>query len=280
MSSPQPIQDVRPSPIAGRWYPRDPEELTDSVDDFIATANIPPITGRVVGILAPHAGHAFSGAVAGHAFKAAQNVDADVIALIGPSHYPYPSALITSGHQAYRTPLGTVPIDHDALHHLRISVPLDSVRADPEHALEIELPFLQRIMSDFRLIPIAMLDQDYEMAETLGNALADMLAEQSALLVASSDLSHFYRQEVANELDQQVINAISAFDPAGVIDAEDDGRKIACGHGAIAAVMIAARKLGADSAQILDYATSGDINGDYGRVVGYTAAVFYDSTAS
>lgn len=280
MSSPQPNHDVRPSPIAGRWYPGDPGRLAQSVDDFMATANVPPIGGRVVGILTPHAGYAFSGAVAGHAFQAVQDMAIEVVALIGPSHYPYPSALITSGHRAYRTPLGTVPIDHEALNRLRVSVPLDAVRADPEHCLEIELPFLQRIARDFRLIPVAMLDQSFKMAQTLGYALADLLRNQRVLLVASSDLSHFYTQDKAKQLDQQVLDAINNYDPAAVIEAEDDGRKIACGHGAIAAIMIAARELGADSAQVIDHATSGDVNGDYGRVVGYGAAVFYDSTVA
>jgi AmmeMemoRadiSam system protein B len=271
------LTDIRPSPIAGRWYPGDPQQLARSIDDFIADADVSPFEGRVVGILAPHAGHVFSGPVAGYAFKFVQGMDVDVVALVGPSHHPYSAAIITSGHDAYQTPLGTVPIDREALDTLRKTVPIDAVRDDPEHCLEIELPFLQRTLGAFRLIPLALLDQSLDMATKLGEALADLLADQKALLVASSDLSHFHPQQIANKYDQQVLEAITDYDPVRVIQAEAHGQKIACGHGAIAAIMIAARALGADSAQVVNYATSGNVNRDFGRVVGYGAALFYES---
>jgi hypothetical protein len=170
-----------------------------------------------------------------------------------------------------------VPIDRAALDALRDTVPVDAVRSDPEHCLEIELPFLQRALGEFRLIPLALVDQSLALAEDLGHALAEVLRGQNALLVASSDLSHFYPQAVANTLDQQALDAVEAFDPAAVIRAEHDGRKIACGHGAIATVMIAARDLGADTATVIRYATSGDVTRDYQQVVGYGAAVFYQA---
>ena len=122
---------------------------------------------------------------------------------------------------------------------------------------------------------LALLDHSLELAQNLGQTLADLLADRNALLVASSDLSHFCPQTVANRLDARVIDAIEHYDPASVIAAEADGRKIACGHGAIAAVMIAAQQLGAARADVLHYATSGDVSHDYQRVVGYAAALFY-----
>lgn len=271
------LTDIRPSPIAGRWYVGDSQRLARSIDDYLFHAQVPPIRGRLVGLLSPHAGHTFSGPVAGHAFKLVQGMEVDVVALVGPSHHFYPAAAITSGHDAYQTPLGIVPIDHAALDMLRDTVPIDAVRDDPEHCLEIELPFLQRVLDRFRLIPLALLDQSLDMAETLGMALANILRNQKALLVASSDLSHFYPQEIANQYDQQVLDAINAYDPVRVIQAEAQGRKIACGYGAIATVMIAARALGADTAQVVNYATSGDVNREYGRVVGYGAALFYEN---
>lgn len=273
--NPQTRQDIRPSPIAGRWYPNHPQLLARSVDAYIANATTPAIYGQLMGILAPHAGHRFSGPVAGYAYKAVKGMDIDVVALIGPSHHPYTETLLTSAHDAYETPLGVVPVAHDLIAELTPALPLAPVRDDPEHALEIELPFLQRALNDFRLIPITMLDQSLEMAQQVGNALADVLRNRKALLVASSDLSHFYSQPQANELDRRVMNAVDAFDPTAVIAAQADGRKIACGHGAIAAVMIAARQLGADTASVVHYATSGDITRDYMQVVGYTSALFY-----
>jgi hypothetical protein len=155
---------------------------------------------------------------------------------------------------------------------------IQPLRADTEHSLEIELPFLQRVLGDFRLIPLALVDQSFEMAGQLGGALAEVLADQKALLIASSDLSHFYPQPVAEVLDRAILDAVAAFDPRGVIEAEEHGRGFACGRGAIAAVMIAARALGADQALIVDYATSGDVTHDYGQVVGYGAALFYQAT--
>jgi hypothetical protein len=280
MANPQPPQDIRPSPIAGKWYPGDPKHLAGTIDEFIASAEVPTLDGRLVGVLAPHAGHRYSGPVAGYAFKLLKGLEADVVAVVGPSHYRYPALVLTSGHDAYETPLGQVPVDRDSLDTLQKKVPVDAIRSDPEHSLEIELPFLQRAIGHFRLIPLALIDQSLEMAEQLGHALAEVLKGKNALLVASSDLSHFHPQPIANRLDQQVLDAVNAFDPAAVIRAEEHGQKIACGHGALAAVMIAARDLGADTASVVHYATSGDVTHDYEQVVGYASAVFYQRTSS
>lgn len=280
MTQPNVPYDIRPSPIAGRWYPSDPKRLARSIDNFIMQADLPPVPGRLVGILAPHAGHQFSGPVAGYAFKAVQGMAVDTVALIGPSHYPYYASALTTEHDAFETPLGLIPVDHDLIDRLQAAVPIMLVREDPEHAIEIELPFLQRVLESFSLVPLALLDQSLAMADRLGHKLAALLADRQALLVASSDLSHFYPQSSANRLDQQILDAINAFDPAAVIAAEADGRKIACGHGAIATVMIAAQQLGADTAEVVHYATSAEASHDYQRVVGYAAALFYERAAS
>lgn len=273
------LQDVRPSPIAGRWYPADPLRLARSVDDYLDRASVPPVNGRLIGVLAPHAGHRYSGPVAGYAFKAVRGLSVDVVALVGPSHYPYDAPIVATAHDAYETPLGLVPVDRAALTALQRTLPIRLVRTDPEHSLEIELPFLQRVLGEFRLIPLALVDQSYALAQRLGQALAELLAGQKALLVASSDLSHFYPQTIARRLDQTVLDAVARFDPAEVIAAEEKGTGFACGRGAIATVMIAARQLGADTAQIVGYATSGDVTGDTSQVVGYGAALFYQRDA-
>ncbi|GAB4419750.1 MAG: AmmeMemoRadiSam system protein B [Anaerolineae bacterium] len=273
------LEDVRPSPIAGRWYPADPLRLARSIDDYLDRANVPAVAGRLIGVLAPHAGHRYSGPVAGYAFKAVRGLNVDVVALVGPSHYPYEAALVATAHDAYETPLGLVPVDRPALDALQRILPLRLVRTDPEHSLEIELPFLQRTLGAFRLIPLALVNQSYELAQQVGYALADLLAGQNALLVASSDLSHFYPQDIARRFDQTMLDAVARFDPAAVIAAEEKGVGFACGRGAIATVMIAARQLGADTAQVVGYATSGDITGDTSQVVGYGAALFYQRAA-
>ncbi len=131
MQNPQPIHDVRPSPIANEWYPGDPEVLAKSVDAYIARAEITPLEGRIMGILVPHAGHQYSGPVAGYAFKFLQGLTFDVVALVGPSHYRYPAQILTSSHDAYETPLGRVPVDRETLDALRDKVPIEAVREDP-----------------------------------------------------------------------------------------------------------------------------------------------------
>jgi len=277
MSPSTPASDIRPAALAGTWYPDDATQLARSIDRYIDQAETAPIPGRVIGVVAPHAGHRYSGAVAGHAFKPVRGLGADVVVLIGPSHYPYRGQVLTTGYSAYATPLGTVPVATDLIESLSREVPLTAVRNDQEHSIENLLPFIIRADDGVRLLPLMLVDQSLAMAETLGRALGALLQGQNALLVASSDLSHYYPQGVANQLDAAMLSEIEAFDAAGVIRAEDEGRGYACGRGAIATVMIAAQALGADSARVVGYATSGDVTGDYGQVVGYGAAVFYAS---
>jgi AmmeMemoRadiSam system protein B len=272
--------DVRPSPIAGQWYPGDPRRLAASVDQYINDATLPELDGEVVAIVAPHAGHIYSGPVAGYAFAALRGLKPDLVAVASPMHYPLPQPLITTAHSAYQTPLGPIPIDADALKmldaHLReiLGMALSYVKRDPEHSLEIELPFLQRVLtSEFRLLPIMVRDVSAHVTRGLGMALARTLQGRNAILVASTDLSHFYNQKVANALDDEMLRRVEAFDPEGVLQAEDEGVGFACGRGALAAVLWAAKELGGDTVKILHHATSGDVTGDYSQVVGYGAAV-------
>ena len=268
--------DIRPSPLAGRWYPASPDALTAMIDRFLAAAQPPSPPGRIIGLLAPHAGLMYSGPVAASAFALVRGLKPDLVAVICPSHHPYPAPLLTTAHDAYKTPLGVVPVDKQAIAALSRHLSLLPVRNDPEHALEIELPFMQRVLpGGFSLLPVMIVDQSAELAEQLGHALATVLPDRRVLLVASSDLSHFYSQQVANELDKTILDRVAAFDPAGIFAAEKAQEGFACGRGAIGAVMWAARDLGADAAAVLHYATSGDITGDYSQVVGYGAGVFY-----
>lgn len=271
-------QAIRPSPLAGKWYPAEAEALREMLQDFLGA----PLTEaenenhpHLCGLLAPHAGLRYSGAVAGAAFRQIIGQSYDTVVIIGPSHYPYQHPLLTTSHSAYQTPLGTVPIDIEALRALSERVKLLPIAKDPEHAIEIELPFLQVLLEDFKLLPLVMIDQSYAAAHALADALGEVLADQRVLYIASSDLSHFYDQVTAKELDTIVMDAVSAYDAVGVVEAFYDGRGLACGRGAIATVMLAAQGKGATRATLEAYATSGDVGGDYGRVVGYAAASFH-----
>lgn len=272
--------DIRPSPIAGRWYPGDSSQLAGSVDGYINAAQLPEIDGEVVGVIVPHAGHVYSGPVAGYAFKAIRDMQPELVVVVSPMHQPYSQPFLTCAHQAYRTPLGTINIDREAVSLLsdeleaELGFGLTPVRNDKEHSLEIELPFLQRALaSEFNLLPVMVRDIDPSVVEILGKLMARVLAGRSVILVASSDLSHFYDQLQAEHLDTEMLSRIESFDPRGVLQAEEEGKGFACGRNAIAAVLWAAQKLGANTVKVLNYATSGDITGDYSGVVGYAAAI-------
>ena len=272
--------DVRPSPIAGQWYPSNARKLSETVDGYLVAASEPRLGGAVVAVVAPHAGHRYSGAVAGHAFAVARGLAPSLVVVVGPMHHPARGAVLTSAHDAYATPLGTVPVDGDArcaldgVLHSELGVGLTPVRNDEEHSVEIELPFLQRALAgEWRLLPVMVRDQRREVARALGVSLARAARDRAALLVASTDLSHHYPQGAANRLDGELLRLVEAFDPDAVLWAQNEGVGEACGSGALAAVLWAARELGADRVRVLDYATSGDVTGDFGQVVGYGAAV-------
>jgi MEMO1 family protein len=273
--------DIRPSPIAGQWYLGDARRLGESVDGYLEAAGQQNIEGKIIAIMVPHAGHMYSGPVAGYAFSALRGLAPELVAVVSPMHYPYYQALLTSAHTHYATPLGQIQVDREAVktldEHLQAELgkSLAYIKNDREHSLEIELPFLQRsLKSGFELLPVMVLEQTVPVAQALGSALAKTLAGRQALLVASTDLSHFYDQDTANMLDAEVLRCVEAFDPEGVIQVEEDGKGFACGRGALAAVMWAAKELGANHVQVLHHATSGDVTGDFDRVVGYGSAVF------
>ncbi len=274
------VLDVRPSPIAGTWYEGNPHRLAASVDGYLDRAELPELPGEIIAVIAPHAGHRYSGAVAGYAFAAVRGRTFDLVAVISPMHQPYIEPLLVTAHAAYNTPLGEIPLDKQAVADLDAALRgslghgLSPVARDPEHSLEIELPFLQRSLTgEFKILPVMVREQSPKVSERLGQALAQVLKGRNALLVASTDLSHFYDQETAKSLDSEMLRCIESFSPESVFQAEATGKGQACGHAATAAVLWAARGLGADTVKVLHYATSGDVTGDFSSVVGYAAAV-------
>lgn len=276
---------VRPSPIAGRWYPSDPNILARNLDQYLQEADVQTPPGEIWGVVVPHAGHAYSGGVAAHAFKCFSNLRPEIVVIISPFHHTHPAPLLTTGHEAYETPLGSIPVDLEAVDQLEMKLKphvaegLVRLPNDREHSLEIELPFLQHVLGDFSLLPVMINKQSVSVARTLGLALGEILRERPTLFVASSDLSHFYPQELACRLDGELLRRLAAFDPLGVIEAEQQGKGFACGRGAIAAVLWATQRLGANRVTVLKHATSGNVSGDYQSVVGYGAAVIWEDVA-
>jgi AmmeMemoRadiSam system protein B len=276
--------DVRPSPITGHWYEGDPETLAHNVDEYLEDAQLPELNGDVIGVIAPHAGHRYSGPVAGYAFSALRGLHPDLVVVAGPMHQLYDEPLITSGHDAYYTPLGNVRVDRNAISDLdvilkaEVGFGLSPVLNDTEHSLEIELPFLQRVFQhDWMLLPLMVRSLDPHVSEGLGRALANMARDRNVVFVASTDLSHFFKQEVALTYDRAMLKEIEEFDPDGAFDLDRTRKGFACGLGAFTAILWACRKLGADRVKVLRHATSANITGDYSSVVGYGAAAILKS---
>jgi AmmeMemoRadiSam system protein B len=276
--------NIRPSPIAGSWYPRQPEALTWELDQYLDQARVKPPRGTIWGVVVPHAGYYYSGQVAAYAFKCLHGLRPEVVAVISPFHHGHHAPLLTTAYEAYKTPLGLIEVDIQAVNELdralreHLKYGLTPLHHDMEHSLEIELPFLQHVLGPFRLLPVMIQDQRLAVAKALGQALATTLQGCSTLFVASSDLSHFYPQKAACRLDAELLRRLEAFDPQGVMEAEIEGVGFACGRAAIAAVLWAARQLGANRVRILRHATSGEVTGDLDSVVGYGAALIWQES--
>jgi AmmeMemoRadiSam system protein B len=251
------------------------------MERFLAAVEPQPLSGKLWGLIAPHAGYTYSGAVAAYAFKQLEGLKPSSVVVVSPLHASHPAPLLTTAYDAYETPLGTVEVDRTALHALdrnlrdRIGSGLSPLEEDAEHSLEIELPFLQHLLGTFSLVPVMIKDQRATVAEALGRALAEVVGERQPLFVASTDLAHFYPQERTRELDSEMLRRIESFDPEGVIAAEDEGVGFACGRGAVSAVLWATRSLGADHVTLLRHDTSGSVSGDLTSVVGYGAAAIW-----
>jgi MEMO1 family protein len=271
---------TRPAAVAGTWYPRSAGALTREVDAYLAAAADAPVLD-IRALIAPHAGLMFSGPVAAHAYQAVSHGRYEVAVLIGPSHFVGFDGVALYPDGAFDSPLGAALIDEAGAAAL---AQFDVVQPAPathrrEHSLEMQLPFLRRVLPDTRIVPLLM---GYQVRETifgLADALAGAFRDRRALLVASTDLSHYFDAETAASLDGQVQSCVSAFDPDRLLETfegypeHERGHYVACGGGPAIAVMRAARELGATSARVLKYAHSGEVSGDYDGVVGYLAAV-------
>lgn len=272
---------IRPAAMAGTWYPATPAVLLQDLEGYLGAAGEGP-SGRVDAVIVPHAGLMFSGAVGAWAFKAAARHPYDVVVLVGPSHHVGFSGVALWPEGAFASPLGDVVIDPDGANAmLRSSV----VRSMPsaherEHSLEMQVPFVARLLPGVPIVPLLMGAQRRETIEALAEALTAGFAARRALLVASTDLSHFFDAETAATLDGRVQDAVARFDPEGLLGIfehypeHERGRYVACGGGPAISVLLAARALGARDGRVLKYAHSGDVSGDHSCVVGYLAAAF------
>ncbi len=272
--------DVRPASAAGLFYPQNPDELARLLNTLLLKSRAEKPSGAIKALVAPHAGYSYSGEVAAAGYACLAGSSFDVVAVIGPSHHEsFPGASVFTG-KAYETPLGLVPVANELGTTLAENSPVLQATwlgHGNEHAVEVQLPFLQSTIGDFELIPVVIGHQNLRTAVALGMALADILADSEALVVASSDLSHYHYYDDACALDQKAAALIEGLDENRFAGNLQSGACQACGWGAIVAAMVAGKRLGAKKADVCAYRNSGDVTGDYGQVVGYLSALLYDS---
>jgi MEMO1 family protein len=271
---------VRRASVAGTWYPDDPARLVSHLDGYLARAPVADPAGRLRAIVVPHAGLMYSGPVAAYAYNVARRHQHSAIVLVGPSHFvPFRGVSIWPDGE-WETPLGPVAVERDLAAALAgmsaeiIELPAAHGR---EHSLEMQMPFIAHVLPDVPIVPMVMGQQTRETAFALGTALAQVLASHApdALLVVSSDLSHYEDANTAAALDRHVIQHVERLDADGLMGALETEPRHACGGGPMVAVLAAARRLGATGARLLQYADSGDVSGDKSSVVGYMAAAIW-----
>jgi AmmeMemoRadiSam system protein B/AmmeMemoRadiSam system protein A len=284
-------QMVRHAAVAGSFYPSDPKELSAMIDDQLARVSGPPVTDQILAVVAPHAGYEYSGPVAAYTYAALKGRKFSRVVVIAPSHHvAFGFTSIYEGDD-YATPLGNVPVDKAFARQLvkmSSTMQLSTKGHDPtpeggEHAIEVELPWLQKVLGNFELVPIVMGDQSYESSRALGVALAKLIKsegkEGETLVLASSDLSHFHTYDDAVKIDHKTLNALEAWDYFSMSRNFQSRIWEACGGAPIVASMVYAERMGANQARVLKYANSGDVTGDRSRVVGYSADVFVKAPA-
>ncbi len=290
----KPWKPIREPAVAGQFYPADPEALKVTVDDLLDRQEGSSVSGEIVAVVAPHAGYPYSGPTAAAAYRAVRRRPYDAVVVMSPSHREAFEGASVYARGSYRTPLGLVPVEEDLARDILSRDPDAHAsdaghRVDPpslfglsrlrgEHAIEVQIPFLQETLSDLRIVPIVMAGSDFDLCRGLGQAIAGASRGRRVLIVASSDLYHGYSYDECVRTDAETLGRIEAFDP------EEFSRRVerqecqACGSAPITTAMIAARQMGADRAAVVARANSGDVTGAKdGYVVGYGAALFYRS---
>ena len=268
---------VRRPAVAGRFYPGKPEVLTQQLDQYLAAdSSAPEKTQTAMGCMVPHAGYIYSGKVAG---AVCQRLPARATYIIlCPNHTGRGAALAMMSQGEWQTPLGSVRIDTALAASLQHSCRLleeDSKAHESEHAIEVELPFLQRSVGDFTFVPIAIGVSRYASLEALGHGMAQALKSSATpvMIMASSDMNHYEPDDVTRIKDHKAIDKILALDPAGLYEVVREEDISMCGYGPTVAMLTAVKDLGASHAELVRYATSADTSGDFSAVVGYAGMV-------
>lgn len=266
---------IRTAAVAGQFYPGDREKLRTLVRSLM-----PASEGRqpALGLVAPHAGYVYSGAIAGATYARVEVPERVVI--IGPNHHGYGHPAAVYGQGAWETPLGTVPVDADFATALLANCPeagADTLAHRYEHSLEVQVPFLQECNPRLRIVPLCLSHLPLAELLSIGEALAGLVAadREPTLIVASSDMTHYEAAEVARRKDQRALDQVLRIDPEGLLQTVRADRTTMCGVLPATVLLAAARRLGGRHAELVRYGTSGDVTGDQSEVVGYAGAVVW-----
>lgn len=272
---------VRTAAVAGMFYPREKNQLVQSIEDSILSdfgVRVKEYKEKIFGAVCPHAGYMYSGPVATHSFSAIANQDFELAIILGPNHWGIGCEIATMKDCQWESPLGNVEVDSDAakkINELSKLIEIDFFSHTREHSIEVQVPMLQYFYKkQFKILPIALNNQEYEFAFEVGEAVAKLAQEKKSIIIGSSDFTHYEENEYAHSQDKALIEPILEMDVDKFYKILRDRRVTACGYGAIASTMVACKKLGAKKGRLLQYATSGDVTGDKSSVVGYASIVF------
>jgi len=273
----KPMNNIRPPAVAGLFYPSDSIKLLAEIQNMLSAVESKPVASNIFGIVSPHAGYVYSGKTAAYGFNLLKNKNYDKVIIISPSHREYFAGASIFNGDAYETPLGVVEIDKELAQKIiegskTIFFGMEGHRQ--EHAIEVQIPFLQTVLTDFKIVPIVMGDQGEVFVDDLANQIAKAVDDKT-LIVASSDLSHFYSKQKAFELDSIVAKHISDFDYEKLQNDLNSRKCEACGGGPIVVLMKAAGLLNKKKSMLLHRSDSGDVSGDNSEVVGYLSAAIY-----
>lgn len=278
--------EIRQSVIAGSWYPGQPGALRRTLEGYLADTEKVELEGELRALISPHAGYAYSGTTAAHAYKQLEDGPAfETVAVLSPLHQAHLGRFAVTKAGYYETPLGLVEVDAELVESLGKEVTLNRVGFDGEHSLEIQLPFLQQVLGTFTLLPVMLGEsltsgRGLAACRELSAALAKLLRDRGALIIASTDLSHLYDYNDVVRHDRVMIELVERFDVEGLARALIEGRCQACGGAPVVAALLTAQALGANEATVLHYTNSGDVTGNRrpgSYTVGYMAAAIYQA---
>ena len=270
------VSTVRQPAVAGRFYPGEPSRLRADLKNYLEPA--PEKTIKALGCVVPHAGYMYSGHVAGAVYRKLELPSRFL--LLCPNHTGMGEPLAVVSEGAWETPLGPVPIDTELASNLKAKLPLlheDSLAHRREHAVEVHLPFLQVLVKEFRFVPIVVGTSNFEVLSALGVVIGNVLREtgEPVLIIASSDMNHYEDDDTTRVKDSLAIEQVLERNPLGLYQTVQGQQISMCGYGPAIAMLTAAGRLGAQKAELIKYATSGDISGDRNEVVGYAGIVVY-----